>query len=155
MAESSYGVVVCPRVFAGYDNLMRVAPPALAANFSAIARRSLVTRLHHESRQRTNGLGLLVPLLCYFLPRRAHSPCRYHLRPFRQFQLTPEINRPKSLNAFSSEYSPPRSSGMYWLTRRLIRQAAAVFKKIDEDTSVRAVILSGKGRCFSAGLDRT
>ncbi|KAI9278421.1 ClpP/crotonase-like domain-containing protein [Phascolomyces articulosus] len=49
-----------------------------------------------------------------------------------------ELNRPKSLNSFN--YG-------------LIRDILAAFTDIDSDPRVRAIVLSGSGRMFTAGLD--
>src|SRR5271156_1480854 len=38
---------------------------------------------------------------------------------------------------------------------RQIRQTAAVFKQAASDPNVRAIILSARGKAFSAGLDRS
>jgi len=38
---------------------------------------------------------------------------------------------------------------------RQIRQTASVFKQATSDPNVRAIILSARGKAFSAGLDRT
>lgn len=50
------------------------------------------------------------------------------------------LNRPKRLNAFTSE---------------MINTLAAYFPAIDKDDRVKAVILTGTGKAFSAGIDLT
>lgn len=49
-----------------------------------------------------------------------------------------ELNRPKVLNA---------------LNRRMISEILAAMENFDRNDDVRAMILSGKGRCFAAGAD--
>ncbi|XP_010259225.1 PREDICTED: probable enoyl-CoA hydratase 1, peroxisomal [Nelumbo nucifera] len=50
------------------------------------------------------------------------------------------INRPKSLNS---------------LTRSMIADLARAFKSLDQDDSVRVIVLSGSGRAFCSGVDLT
>lgn len=50
------------------------------------------------------------------------------------------LNRPKRLNAFTSD---------------MIHVLAAYFPAIDKDDRVKAVILTGAGKAFSAGIDLT
>ncbi|KAI8332095.1 ClpP/crotonase-like domain-containing protein [Chlamydoabsidia padenii] len=49
-----------------------------------------------------------------------------------------QMNRPKKLNAFSPG---------------LIRDVRAVFRALAEDSNIGAIVVSGSGRMFSAGLD--
>ena len=62
-----------------------------------------------------------------------------------------EINRPQSLNAFNTEYAPrlryPSANSS------LMNQTANLFNKASTDPDVRVVILSARGKGFSAGLD--
>lgn len=48
------------------------------------------------------------------------------------------LNRPASLNA---------------ITRRMVRELIAAFAEVDQDESVRALILTGAGKAFCAGFD--
>jgi len=50
-----------------------------------------------------------------------------------------ELNRPKKLNAIN---------GAMWADIR------SVFDILRDDPDVRAIVLSGSGRCFTSGLDR-
>ncbi|PRQ39466.1 putative short-chain-enoyl-CoA hydratase [Rosa chinensis] len=50
------------------------------------------------------------------------------------------INRPKSLN---------------WLTKAMIIDLARAIKSLNQDDSVRVIILSGTGRAFCSGVDLT
>jgi enoyl-CoA hydratase/carnithine racemase len=62
-----------------------------------------------------------------------------------------EINRPDALNAFNSEYSAfPNTSA----NPSLMKQTADLFTEANNDSNVRTVILSARGKAFSAGLDR-
>ncbi|CAO3606798.1 unnamed protein product [Mucor hiemalis] len=49
-----------------------------------------------------------------------------------------QLNRPKKLNAFNDQ---------------LVNDVRAVFQDIDGDGDVRAIVVSGSGRMFTAGLD--
>lgn len=51
-----------------------------------------------------------------------------------------ELNRPKKLNAINDPM---------WT------DIGAVFNQLRDDENVRAIVLSGSGRCFTSGLDRT
>jgi delta(3,5)-delta(2,4)-dienoyl-CoA isomerase len=51
-----------------------------------------------------------------------------------------ELNRPKKLNAINDTM---------WT------DIGAVFNQLRDDENVRAIVLSGSGRCFTSGLDRT
>jgi delta(3,5)-delta(2,4)-dienoyl-CoA isomerase len=50
-----------------------------------------------------------------------------------------ELNRPKKMNAIN---------GTMWFDIR------SVFDTLRDDPDVRAIVLSGAGRCFTSGLDR-
>jgi len=49
-----------------------------------------------------------------------------------------ELNRPKKLNAINDTM---------WV------EIGAVFNQLRDDEDVRAIVLSGAGRCFTSGLD--
>lgn len=57
-----------------------------------------------------------------------------------EFVAHVELNRPKKLNAINDTM---------WT------DIGAVFNQLRDDENVRAIVLSGSGRCFTSGLDRT
>lgn len=59
--------------------------------------------------------------------------------PFSSVALV-EINRPKQLNAMNNKF---------WI------ECVQCFKNLDSDTNVRVIVLAGRGKHFSAGLDLT